>query len=89
MVTEQNEIVPSRFRFGYSEKCGRPAIIYKETGEVYESFSLNCDELLVVQRLAEIRDDEEIRAKIVAGTSLDTTQNSGLYTNVEQSGLII
>ena len=82
MINQEKSENPSRYRFAMSEKCGRPAIMDKYTDEILESFSLECDEAFVIQRLREIREDEIMRNRIVAGTSLENA-------TVTQGGLII
>lgn len=71
MKKQEKKEKPSKYKFAMGEKSGRPAIIDKETGEEVETFSMNCDEGLIVQRLLELREDEVWRNKILSGTSMD------------------
>jgi hypothetical protein len=94
---DNSNILPSRFRFGYCEKIDSRAIMYKDDGEPYESFSWNIPEGLVIQRMVEIRDDENMRNKLIMGTSLDPTiaqTDNGIITdlsaaNIQKGGFYI
>jgi len=82
-MNQEKNVMPSRFKFGLHEKLGIPAIMYKDTGDVYESFAKYIPEGLVVQRLWEIREDEIMRDRLVAGTSMENSNGNdgGIITD--------
>lgn len=74
-----NQEQSSNYKLAYSAECGRLAIMEKDTGRVVESFGASIPDSLLTQRMYEIREDELVRQKLVAGTSLEgTTGNEGL-----------
>lgn len=88
----------SKYKVGMSEQCGRIAIMEKSTNNVVESFAENIPEGLLVQRMMELREDELLRDKLIAGTSLEGTNGEqGIITtdlsmpastNVDNGGII-
>jgi hypothetical protein len=74
-----NQEQSSNYKLTYSEECGRAAIVEKDTGKVVESFAMNMPDNFLTQPMYEIREDEILRQRFVAGTSLEgTTGNEGL-----------
>jgi hypothetical protein len=74
-----NQEQSSNYKLTYSEECGRAAIVEKDTGKVVESFAMNMPDNFLTQRMYEIREDELLRRKVLAGTALEgTTGNEGI-----------
>jgi hypothetical protein len=78
MVSVMNqERIPSNYKVGLDEVSMRVAIMRKDTGEAVETFADRVPEELLITRMAELREDEIMRTKLVQGTSLEGTSQGG------------